>query len=467
MIFVWKKTLILILTIIIVSNIALAITSNDIFSRIKNLGTSDSEFCINNSLVTVQINKLNFRFNEVCGKVNSYSLQINTSCLIEERYVNYTTMLTGNLTNVTKEILWYENVTRECYVNTSTIPVGERCYKISGDITNELCSRFDTGHKIDWIPTIEILGTNYTRTDWAWWNSSTILFHFSLNEIRGDTSKNSIASPFINLTDTSGNVSKPVPGIIVTAFHFNKTFKDDLNTSVSNGSYSFDIRYDNFTINLWVNRSSSGVGDERIIVQRNHYGNNAAYPFDIAWESTTNKFVSFWYDTSAGTGTYSKDTVLNNTWYMITIVQNATNRSMFINGVFSNSTTTNPSLTTKNNQGFWIAQYGNGGDPIQHLNGSVDEITLFNISLSVLDVEALYANESIGCGFDNDSWCQHQTINFIDNRTNTTAITSINHLLNWSAHTGLDSYVFSYQIIQNVSAWSDDLESNIISVKLT
>ncbi len=182
------------------------ITKDDVFKELvsNDAGKTEAVFKLQNVMNTEQINRndIKINFNEVCGKVNSYNLLINSTCeaervkeeIYDTREVCYNQ--TVNNTNVTKgdlelkpiekveEVCYnetfvnktiYENYTYPCFKEFEKIDATDlRNIKIDADVSFDTCSDGTFGFQIDWIPeitlndgiTLKILD----KPEWAWWN---------------------------------------------------------------------------------------------------------------------------------------------------------------------------------------------------------------------------------------------------------------------------------------------------------
>ena len=116
-------------------------------------------------------------------------------------------------------------------------------------------------------------------------------------------------------------------------------------------------------------------------------------------------------------------------WRHLTMVHDGANDKIYVNGVLKNTKAATGALnnTTK--------PLGIGYDPIDvtnYFNGSLDEVTLFNVALTDAQVTALYTaqntapvmvNERVaayslnGSGFDSSAYANHATLNKVKNTT--------------------------------------------------
>ena len=184
------------------------ITKDDVFKELvsNDAGKTEAVFKLQNVMNTEQINRndIKINFNEVCGKVNSYNLLINSTCeaervkeeIYDTRGVCYNQTI--NNTNVTKEkgnldlkpiikeICYnetfvketiYENYTYPCFKEFEKIDATDlRNIKLDADVSFDTCSDGTFGHKVDWIAEVTLFDGITTKfldkPEWAWWNST-------------------------------------------------------------------------------------------------------------------------------------------------------------------------------------------------------------------------------------------------------------------------------------------------------
>lgn len=122
------------------------------------------------------MNKLTIHFNETNGRVSSYKILVNTTCtreepirLTAERCLN--TNGTNSCFNDTN-IIGYETIHYECFEESTTLQIGTSKVKLVANLAFEQKPDGTFGYNIDWKPTIEFNGVNYTMNSWAWWNAS-------------------------------------------------------------------------------------------------------------------------------------------------------------------------------------------------------------------------------------------------------------------------------------------------------
>jgi autotransporter-associated beta strand protein len=85
----------------------------------------------------------------------------------------------------------------------------------------------------------------------------------------------------------------------------------------------------------------------------------------------------------------------NNVWHFITLVDSAGTEQIYVDGNLDTlaSTMANP-LASDANQ-IWIGGSPDGGDGATKMNGTIDEVYMFNRALSQSEVQSLFANNAI------------------------------------------------------------------------
>lgn len=160
---------------------------DNIFPTLKsNENIGKATFTLDNPLPKIDVSKFDITFNEVCGRVDSWSIQEESFC--NETTPNYKTIevcinqsVYNNVTfqNETIEVCsdeiylaGYNTIIVPCLKEVQTIKSGINDYIISADLRMERCSDGSFGYIIDWIPEITLNKTFFKQEKWAWWNST-------------------------------------------------------------------------------------------------------------------------------------------------------------------------------------------------------------------------------------------------------------------------------------------------------
>lgn len=138
-----------------------------------------------------------------------------------------------------------------------------------------------------------------------------------------------------------------------------------------------------FSVSMWFNRRTSGTDDGRII-----YGNISDADTYLAWIRSSSVVVQG--DTTASLKTFLGFTFSNNQWYNIVIIRNISNEvKVFINSIESTSGSQVISATFTLNA---IGRYFNatGGNAPYQWDGLIDNIRIYNRSISATEVQQLF-----------------------------------------------------------------------------
>lgn len=186
--------------------------NTEIFEELKyNYQIGQSAFVLYNPGIDIPILNFDLDFIEICGTVNSYQIKIEDTCqrtiktpVYEQQNICYgKDSILGAIGCYNKSIVTHyteEIVNYPCLKDTNVIKTGKHIYHIKGDITHAQCDD-GFGYKIDWIPKLNIVGKEFTRPEWAWWNNT-----YNLRREINITGADSILSDYpvlFNLTDTT------------------------------------------------------------------------------------------------------------------------------------------------------------------------------------------------------------------------------------------------------------------------
>lgn len=147
----------------------------------------------------------------------------------------------------------------------------------------------------------------------------------------------------------------------------------------------------NFSINFWI--KNNGDGGNRIWNEFDHQVTGGGWIIDGGDSSGYGRFgqyqnSSFTYlsDVNASQVWY-----LNNTWHMITVTYSATTRTIYFDGVYSNSGAISTVVSYVTSDTFNIGAFcTNGSSCSQSFKGWIDESSLWNKVLSQSEITELY-----------------------------------------------------------------------------
>ena len=205
--------------------------------------------------------------------------------------------------------------------------------------------------------------------------------YYNLDELTGTNAIDVVTGKF-NATNTGATTG--IDGIINESYMFDGT-DDGLDLPNNMGIFNDG----NFTINMWFN--TSGLFDNDVVI---------SLKGEVVLEANavTDSRIRFEGIGSVGGRNAISTELQNDTWYMLTFMQNASGFNFFVNGVL-NATSTNP--------GNLNADTGNStmfvdGTHTRFMEGMLDEISFFNESLDIVDIVELY-NSGAGKAYPFDT----------------------------------------------------------------
>jgi len=175
-----------------------------------------------------------------------------------------------------------------------------------------------------------------------------------------------------------------VKGIANKAYYF-----DGVNDGVIIPTTQF---YDSGTVSLWFN-AKSFASSPAFLVGNQNVDNSANY-LQIISHTTGAIYLT----SPAGHGFSSADgSITVNKWYHLVVMSNGTNYQLYLNGV-------NIPITVSGTNGFWfsdvtsinqytIGELKRGSQIYSALNGAIDEVRIYNRSLSSDEVMTIYNEE--------------------------------------------------------------------------
>jgi hypothetical protein len=265
----------------------------------------------------------------------------------------------------------------------STLPKGNIIIGIFTDVF--------VGDYVEWIPTLFGVKIN----EWAVWTESMnidLFAYYKLNETSGSFTLDSV---FGNNASTVGT-PYIVNGIIGKARNF--LYSDFSYLTINNTpmiSQTFD-GYHPLTISYWINQT------ERI--SRMHFGQGTSYPsfqmgttYDgelwFGWYQEPGN--AYWVKTTSG----ASDVWTTNRWTHIVVTYNGTPNitdsvKFYVNGTEITDKTSPFSNINKLQEGRLLnLSIGYGSidtSTVHHMNGSIDEVGLWNRTLNASEISDLY-----------------------------------------------------------------------------
>ncbi len=169
------------------------------------------------------------------------------------------------------------------------------------------------------------------------------------------------------------------------------------------GAYEFDGNGDyidlgdvidlsqNFTVTAWVNVRGT-QGSFRTIVSK-YIGTSGLDGFEM-YANNANDFEFFVRDGATVASPSSTTSVALNTWQHITGVYDGTEVLIYVNGVEENSEAFT-SVLTGNSNNFYIGARDNSGSVELPFNGTIDEVMVFNRTLTSQEIKRLFESRRI------------------------------------------------------------------------
>ena len=210
-----------------------------------------------------------------------------------------------------------------------------------------------------------------------------LVSYWTLDETNGTTAVDSVSG--FNGTATNSTIfENELSGIINTAGDF--TTENYINISTS------DLSYDYVSVSAWIYSSSELDNGQFQIVD----GQNSQ-SFVLTSHNVGSRGLSFWVRSGnswrvAGTGLYIDDYGLDE-WIHVVGTYDGTNVKTYINGVEEGSFAHSGVLDN-----FVIEGIGARGTPTSYFDGRIDEVGIWNRSLSETEISALY-NSGAGLAY--------------------------------------------------------------------
>ncbi|MBU1854065.1 MAG: LamG domain-containing protein, partial [Candidatus Omnitrophica bacterium] len=149
------------------------------------------------------------------------------------------------------------------------------------------------------------------------------------------------------------------------------------------------IETTNFTLSTWVYPKTTGSYPITIIQKGSGAGGRGVYILDMR-SSTQLEFAISSNGWSARTG-ISRDGILSDSWNHIAAKRDYNDKIyLYINGVEVNSSSESQGDISDSNNLY----IGTDRDTTAYFNGTIDDVMVFNRSLSAAEIQALYANTS-------------------------------------------------------------------------
>lgn len=301
----------------------------------------------------------------------------------------------------------------------------------------------------DWVPEFY----NYHLVEeWATWTESlnaNLIIYYKL-----DGTPDPVLDSANYLNGTNNGATSGQSGIIGNGYSFDTSSEDSIISGIIP-----EIVNTNWTISLWVN--STGIGIDQFLAGTRQSSSSNYWFIEILANSSV-KVESG----DMGLFILGVDSLTSNTWHHIVLQVAANNVSLYIDGVVNGIDTSTTLLTVNSDRTVEIGRWYNGFSTT--FNGIIDEVGLWNRSLTKSEVEQLYNNGSgitftlppivtLNSPIDNFNSSSNMII-FNATASSPSSITLVNMSL-WTNETG-DFEVRNSTIITgttNTTTWSRNL----------
>lgn len=190
---------------------------------------------------------------------------------------------------------------------------------------------------------------------------------------------------------TLTNAPQVTQGIVGQALNFfpNGSDTDAYVTIGDPGDGDLDFGSGDFSVGFWMKSngySSQGSSVNAAVAKHNLDAGNTAAGYSFYYASTNLMNFVIGNGTTAYTTTQTVSTTADNQWHQYTGVRSGSTMYLYIDGILVTSTTVSGSVS--NGTGFCIGDTCGG---IRNVNGSIDEVRVYNRAIAASEVASLYA----------------------------------------------------------------------------
>ncbi|MFE3868941.1 LamG-like jellyroll fold domain-containing protein [Flavobacterium sp. LS2P90] len=155
---------------------------------------------------------------------------------------------------------------------------------------------------------------------------------------------------------------------------------------------NFNLNNGNFSVEAWVKSNDANGTNQTIISKRLSTGSADGYDLRLV-----NNKISFNWNNNSVIATHAIDT---NRWYHIGVTFDGTNYKLYIDGLLEKTASgTNPTLNSVDCILGAMAQ--NNTTPYNYFNGYIDEVRIWNVSLTVDQIRQMMNQEIVNDGSGN------------------------------------------------------------------
>lgn len=146
--------------------------------------------------------------------------------------------------------------------------------------------------------------------------------------------------------------------------------------------------FSNVSVSCWVNFNAFGGGDSTLIHKGFYISSDNSQYIHLRYEAYGNNRLTFWIrnNNTYNTGAISNVSISTGVWYHVVGTYDSSGTAkIYVNGVKGIDATGGPTITNSN---AW--RMGSQRDSANDLNGSLDQVRIFNKALSASEVTTLY-----------------------------------------------------------------------------
>ena len=172
-------------------------------------------------------------------------------------------------------------------------------------------------------------------------------------------------------------------------YEFNPSLKNDTFISIpftSNNNYEISIVF-------WLRHYDSDI-NEKGIIWRGNKSIDGDREFGLSLSDNTNNLNLWWSSPSASSNITYNHQINNNQWYFVAATLTNSSALLYINGSLVKSTSFSTGRIITNNEPIIIGKAGKNASLNSYFKGNIDELKIYNRSLSATQIGALYQNRT-------------------------------------------------------------------------
>jgi len=242
---------------------------------------------------------------------------------------------------------------------------------------------------------VSISESNLNEVKWNWNGTNYTIYNNSLIMIYNFENKSELgenSTYFVDVSKYANNgfcLGTNCPKLNTSGRYGNAMTFDGVDDSISAGNASYLNPTNAISVQAWIKPNSLIGTDWGSAIVTKYGGNYQGYILDLEASSGGSPKFVVCSPSSCYQAIGSFTSISINSWNHLVGVWNGTNVLIYVNGVLKN-TVSAPALTNDANQPLTIGKeswYAGG-----YFNGTIDEVRIYNYSLSNLEVYELYAS---------------------------------------------------------------------------